>query len=83
MTSMILISPQELEVLIQNAVNKAIDAKQQLPVLPSKAQEVQNLLTRQNLLSILKCSSTTLWALTKNNKIPYMRLGKRLYYDLN
>ncbi len=51
------------------------------PVIQQDASDKP--LTRNELSEKLNCSLTTIWKYTKNHTIPFFRMGKKMYFNLD
>lgn len=75
------ITAEELQEMINQGLRSAIKEVAQL-----RMQEPENkdeLLTRDDLLKMLKIGETTLWKMMRDGKIPYKRVGKRVLFSKN
>ncbi len=69
---LISITQDELQKLISNAVKEALEIKKQ-----------KELLSFKETCEFLCCSPSALNKWKSENKIPYKRLGKRIYFNRN
>lgn len=77
--NIILVSPQELHSLITDAVSVAV---QQLISFPKKLEPpLPDYLTVEELSKYLKLAKPTLYFLTSNRKIPFIKRGKRILFE--
>ena len=74
MGNIIITSPEELEALIQAAINKAFSQSKQIPQGQSK-----ELFTIEEASQYLNLAKQTLYGLTSKNQIPFIKRGK-LYF---
>lgn len=77
MTQVIVTTPEQLESLIQNSVRK---------VFTSQTQQVQNplldrLLSINEAAAFLSLSRQTLYGFTSKELIPFIKKGKKLYFQ--
>jgi excisionase family DNA binding protein len=66
---------KELELLIQNSVEKAMRTVQQL-----KADNQDELLTVDGAARLLDCTKPTIYQKTSAGELPFMKKGKRLFF---
>ena len=79
MNQIIVISPNELQTLIQNAVNVAVS---QFP----KHQPVdvsRKYLTISEASAMLNLAKPTIYTLVSKKKIPFIKITKKLYFSAN
>lgn len=76
---MVLITPSELQTLIQNAVNVAV---QQFS-LPQKIDPLpeSKYLTIEQACTYLNVAKPTLYGYVSNRFIPFIKKGKKLYFE--
>jgi excisionase family DNA binding protein len=70
------ITPEELELLIENSIRKILSAQQ-----PPKESEGDELLTAKEAATFLSLTVPTLYGKVHNREIPNSKQGKRLYFS--
>ena len=70
---------QEYKELVTEAVNEAIE--RELPHLVRKATR-KKYLTTDETMELLGCSRKHLYYLRSQEKLPYIKEGKKVYYDI-
>lgn len=80
-SQLVLITPSELQTLIQNAVNVAV---QQFS-LPQKIDPLpeSKYLTIEQACTYLNVAKPTLYGYVSNRFIPFIKKGKKLYFERN
>lgn len=78
-SSIIVTTPNELQTLIQNAVNVAV---QQIS-LPQKIDPLpmSSFMTMEQACTYLNIAKPTLYGYVCNRSIPYIKKGKKLYFE--
>lgn len=76
---MVLITPSELQTLIQDAVNVAV----QQYTLPQKIDPLpeSSFMTIEQTSTYLNVAKPTLYGYVCNRTIPYIKKGKKLYFE--
>jgi excisionase family DNA binding protein len=69
------ITPHELELLIENSINKALSSQRN-----ETKQETDELLTVQEAAKFLSLSVPTVYGLIHKGAIPFMKRSKRCYF---
>lgn len=78
----VLLSPirlNELEILIQNSVERALKAHQPQQVVP--AEKTEQLLTIQEAAKFLNLTVPTIYSKVSKGELPFMKRGKRLHFS--
>lgn len=77
--NMVLITPSELQTLIQDAVNVAV----QQVTLPQKIDPLPEFLTIQEAATFLNLAVPTIYAKVSKRELPYIKKSKKLYFSKN
>lgn len=76
MNKLIVTTPDELDILIQNSVRQALKEQNLETSLPTN-----NLLSIEEACQLLKLAKQTLYGFTSKNLIPFIKRGKKLYFQ--
>jgi len=82
MTKIIITTPEVLRTLIQDSIREALPEQTAKPKDPEK----EELLKISDVAKIFKVSQTTIHQWKKQGKIPFVKMGDRLYFkrsDIN
>ena len=71
----------ELKQIIKEILSDSYQTQMKNPVI--KTDSLEKPLTRNELKEKLGCSLTTIWKYTKNKTIPFFRMGRKMYFNLN
>jgi len=75
MNNIIIIEKNDLEILIQDVVKNALDKS-------NSEQQIQNpFLDISEAADFLKMAKQTLYGLTSNRQIPFIKKGKKVYFN--
>ncbi len=74
MSSFIVLTPPELDVLIQDSIRKVL-----LEIEPSSSNE-KEILTISEASQYLNLAKQTIYGFTSKNIIPFIKKGKKLYF---
>ena len=81
MCKIIVLKKDDLEELLSKIIKKELN-----PILTflkeSKETKEDKLITRSELMAMLKCSSVKLHKMMKNQEIPYYKFGRNVYFKL-
>ena len=78
----ILLSPirlNELEILIQNSVERALNAQQDKQA--NRSEHPEQLFTIQQAADFLSLAVPTIYSMVSRGELPYMKRSKRLYFS--
>jgi excisionase family DNA binding protein len=70
------ITPPELETLIQNVIEKALNGHK-----PDKLPDTPELLTIDEASAFLRLAKPTIYSMVSRGRLPYMKRAKKLYFS--
>ena len=83
MDKLIITTPQDVKEIVLCALKEHDSKKSEAKSEKTTIKEKEGLITRQELMDYLKCSSTKVYLMMKKNKIPYYLSGRLVYFKLN
>ena len=78
---LIITGREELKQIIKEALSDLQQTQLKNSVIHTDTSEKP--LTRNELKEKLGCSLTTIWKYTKNQTIPFFRMGKKMYFNFD
>jgi len=49
-------------------------------IMNEQKNEPEKLLTRDEVMKLLACNSTTIWRYTRSGKLPFYRAGRKMFF---
>lgn len=72
------LSPEDLQVMLEKTIRKVLGEQSQ----PNKSRVEAQLMSDEDLEKLMGVSKTTLYLWRRDGKLPYQRMGKRIFYKV-
>ncbi len=73
------ISPEDLQVMIEETIRKILGEQSQ----PNKSRVESQLMSDEELKKLMGVSKATLYLWRRDGKIPFQRIGKKIFYKIS
>ena len=72
------LSPEDLQVMMERIIRKVLGEQSQ----PNKSRVESQLMNDDELEKLMGVSKTTLYLWRRDGKLPYQRIGKKIFYKI-